>query len=558
MIVAVILAVPVLVLMQLNRAALTNPLGGATLGESGSIVFTPSTDQQDPMENPPHGINGEGAGNAWARESHYLTRENATRWKELDDGVVVDTQTPSQPRPGAIEVVAVGDSFTYGVGHTDPRLRWPETLERELNQRTSPGTFSVTRLARPGTSAYTHARWLETHRDLIRQADVVILGVVENDAVPHPNDGPACAQRQDAVRDACQPQTIENHPLYQACLNGKSAGALEDVTAKLAPGVAEKLLTSDCSVARFSAELNLPSANHASYDLPESPLGPVFAAAVQRMTRAAGGTPVYAAPLDMWRGRERHLNWPGPASPNPYRGPVTAQDVARAYTHYGIPTIPMPAATKTLTGAWNPNIEVHPGDAHPGSVLTLAYARDIADFVLQTLPKERIDTAQASVGSEPAASDTVVTAYLPSTAKVTHERRTAILTVTSGWPETLYDSVGPFTLAGTELPPQLAPCMALGRPHLHVDLNLSSPEPRTVTLTLNNGPEVDVFTVEYNVNNERVVRSAGRLTTQGSLTVNPTDSTPIASLLLAPKDHGGCPLDAAIELPDMTISATLS
>ena len=556
-IVAAILLVPLLVLLQVNRNALTNPTSGADLGAAGSVVRTPSDDQKDPMDHPPHGITSDGAANAWARESHYLTTENSTRWLQLDDGGVKDTQAVDTPRPHAIRVVAVGDSFTYGVGQTDPRMAWPKLLERELNARTAPGTFTVERLARPGTSIYTQAQWLHNHRELLQQSDMVVLGVVENDATPGPNDGTPCAPSQDPTQDPCPPQTVENHPLYQACLSGERTEPIASIAANLAPGAAEKLLDSDCSVARFSSALNLPSANHASYNLPASPLGPAFAHAVERILTAAGTTPVYAAPLDMWRGRERHLKWPGMAGPNPYVGPVTAQDITRAYAHYGIPAIPMPNTMNILTGAWNPHIEVHPGDAHPGPMLTLAYSQDITDYIIQAIPKERIQRAESEAPAEPEIPRPLIVAHLPTAATVTQGAGTATINVPSRTSDGPYTSVGPFAIAGKELPPQLAPCMTLGRPHLRVDLDPLKPGAHTLTLALQTGPELDVFTVEYTEKNEQVVRSAGILRPQGVLTIKPTAAAPITGVMLAPRERHGCPLGAPIELPPMAVIATL-
>jgi len=82
-------------------------------------------------------------------------------------------------RPGTRRVVALGDSFAWGVG-VEFEDAWPQRLERGLTRRRGE-PWEVVSLARPGMNTVEQAEQLATE-GLAYEPDLVVLGYCLNDS----------------------------------------------------------------------------------------------------------------------------------------------------------------------------------------------------------------------------------------------------------------------------------------------------------------------------------------------------------------------------------------
>lgn len=97
-----------------------------------------------------------------------------------------DREVGATAPPGVTRILAVGDSFTIGLG-VEGHEAWPKVLERRLNEA-RPGSFEVLNLGVPGYNLRQVVRHLQRHLDL--RPDLVIYLFASNDieralAFPH-------------------------------------------------------------------------------------------------------------------------------------------------------------------------------------------------------------------------------------------------------------------------------------------------------------------------------------------------------------------------------------
>lgn len=148
----------------------------------------------------------------WAEENLYRFLTNTRRGDVLQKP---ETGENIYDNPNRIRILVIGDSFTFGTGLLDFNARWATQLEQELDRRTKEGVFEVVSIAAPGTSTYSHAKWLEKiekrdfeglakdlnsmksyvgeefdymQRKLSMPFDYVVVGYVDNDLFPLENE----------------------------------------------------------------------------------------------------------------------------------------------------------------------------------------------------------------------------------------------------------------------------------------------------------------------------------------------------------------------------------
>lgn len=450
----------------------------------------------------------------WERESQYLASQNQRRWTGIP--LTVDTQK-AQGETATFNILVVGDSFTWGSGQSDPAARWPEQLQAELNQRYGPGTFAVTRLAEPGTGTYQHVHWLETNPELVRKADVIVLGLVENDAVPRGEEHTYC----NSDTEACPIPVVETSPEFLACY----AGDRSRPNSESAESILSEL---DCDRDSLARTTGLPSGYEATLDIINGPLGPAYQNFVRRLMAAAGDTPLLVAPLEMWRGRWRE---------------VTAETIGEAFTSQGQAVLDMPHTKELFAKPWNPSIEVHTGDAHPGPAMAYTYALDIADAIEQAIPTASLVTSEQDK-TDPTS---LVRSYLPVDLDVQSGRETAQIV----WDP---DKANSTDARG---PDQYAPCAGLGRPHGRIMLDPSLPDGTHLTITLNSGPAVDIFTAGYTNDRQHLVVAQGPVKVGTSIELTLAGLS-TRGLLISPVNAPACSTDSPPELDPLSLTLTLN
>ena len=93
-----------------------------------------------------------------------------------------DNERQEEKPAGTFRILALGDSFTYGIG-ADFDATWPSVLERALNERSGP--HPRVEVIRMGLPRYFPAaeRLVLEHYGLRFQPDLVVVGILPNDVI---------------------------------------------------------------------------------------------------------------------------------------------------------------------------------------------------------------------------------------------------------------------------------------------------------------------------------------------------------------------------------------
>ena len=330
-----------------------------------------------------------------------------------------------------IRVLAVGDSFTQGVGLLNAEDRWPTRLENLLNDAWGPGTVEVVNMSAGGAAMFDYSDWMTSLKmgkipDVSQRAnftppsalgefDAVVLGFTPNDVIP----GIFSKEGDDLVKVSPEDES------------GVVDGSIKDPNSD-----------------RFFQSVNDFVRN--------SP-----------------------APLVLWYNLEYYN-----LHPNRDR----LEDIfGRA--GYGI--VPR-SHINTLRDSYDIlELAASPVELHPGPAVTLAYAKDIADYLIHSIPPTRIRESQGSAAqtSEPLLSSYIPTdlrfqysssridiSYDPATAQQCKNDPAVIFFMdnysidcgSAPYPE----SPPVYTLSGSVVPPQMTPCAQLGHPYIALYFNL--------------------------------------------------------------------------------------
>lgn len=537
---AMIAALAVFAVLGVERAVSPDGVPGASLsGGAGTVVDVPTMDRLDPLHVDPDMVGGLTADGRtlWARDNWFLVLQNAVRWPNmprLDDiqaGRRAGDRAPGDP----IRVVVVGDSHPYGYGNADASVRWPTLLEEELNRRTGPGTFEVVVLAQPGTSTLSHEEWLRENPDIVGSADVIVDALVANDVVPSGLEKVLCPTGKD-----CEPTTAEYTALMRECIRGNQVGGnIANLVSGLAPELAKRLIEGECTPQAASEATGLPTNDELQANIRSSRYWPMFQQAISSMLQTAHGRPLLVTPMRVHEDRQ----WPD-----------TATDFAQEFAAQGAVVVPEPTVEKVLAGPWDPDMEVNPGDGHPGPMVTTAYAKDTATAILQAVSPEAVRVATAAYASWDATHDhasKLVTSWLPQEMLVEQTQSgRALVSYAHGERLPAYST---FRIGGRQMPAQFVPCGWLGRPHVRLMLDRSLPAQTPVTIALTSKSPLEVFGTGYDAAGRIVVTSQGTVSPGKPLTVHTGDHG-LTGLLLADPQQSGCPLDAELDMPAFSLT----
>jgi lysophospholipase L1-like esterase len=359
---------------------------------------------------------------SWERENDYIFWSNRYRLGE-DPLLTTQNGRGEHPNPNVVRVLAVGDSATFGLGVGDLSIRWQEKLERLLDQRTSPGTFDVTTMAMWGASTYRFADWLTP--DVIRnlKPDIIIIAVNGNDAVPTGDERLICPDGK-----CPRLQTIETTDTFRACMAD---------TANIAPAD-RPMLNRVCLAQTRRANPDVQySESEQNAALLNGVYGKQLRQAHEQVISAAGNIPVGVFPTFVEPGDIDLL-----------------ERLLELWESYGALRAPEVATRRVVTEhEGQPGVWVNPRDRHPGPRLTTAYAKDVAELILETVPTLRINVASGTAQPRPLS---LVDNYLPYYSEMRSDERSAVI------------EFYPWVKQEDALYTQFYPCADVGRVHARV------------------------------------------------------------------------------------------
>lgn len=465
-------------------------------------------------------------GVAWQREQAFLVYQNYLRFGEGPEIAQSQFAQPVHPNPDRVKVLVIGDSFVWGHGIIDTDMRWPELLERRLNDATAPGMFEVTAFGSRGLSTLGQSQFFTTERVDALDPDVVVLGYVENDPIPSGREAGLCA----SGAEFCETFSLESLPAYHDCIAGRSGGVgafvntvIRPLFAHLAVELAQRACTTNDAYTTNAAIRY----NESLADPKKNPYWHLFVDAAATLRNAIGERPAVAiaTPVDFFddaNGKAlrvlREAGWDVAPTPRTDRLGAVTQD--RSVFH------------------------VLPSDRHPSAVLTTAYAADAAEYLLASLDPERLTQARAGAVRPRA---TLISNTMPVTVKVSNDTGSS---ATVAYTTPRRSTVFPFTTVdGRTLPDQFVPCAVAGRPFVQVTLNPGLPTGSRVEISLQGSGVVQLSTFGYDRSGGVVERVVGSLRPGKPLTVS--TSAQVTGLRFGAGD--GCPLEQVINMPAFTV-----
>jgi hypothetical protein len=450
----------------------------------------------------------------WVRENDYVNASNYQRNTQGKAGELLAQVPEPADAPGALRVLAVGDSFVWGDGAADLDVRWPAQLETALERRTGVGSVRVQSLGQNGASTANEVEWLTRGALGMLRPDVVVVGLTSNDVVPPGSKEGVCGGFWCyGIRQ------IEDSEGYRDCRRGSAPGlpwVARHVIARPFRVLADDLMNKECEAwARRAAseQRGFPYARWVRETLKPASLR-TYRDTADRLAATVGRTPIVILPTPV-----------SDADIELLRRPLDILQDA------GLSVIDIDE-TESLIRRSGDDLGINPVNGHPGPTLTRAYALDAAPRVLSLLQPRRSDQHEPELR---------VTNFLPLDLQV--EPRAGgidIAAAAAAAPEVASTT----TLAGQALPPQHAPCALLGRPHAVIGLDEA--ETSSVRLELVSGAAVDVYGVDYGTVPPSVTRLAA-LDRRVPRTTRRVDVLPDA-LLLAPERGGSCDLSREIRL----------
>jgi hypothetical protein len=464
----------------------------------------------------------------WERENLY---DGFQQFARIGDGLTVGTSSQIAPvtrtSPEPIRVVVIGDSFVWGHGYDDPDALWWRHLERELNARTAPGSFTVVGHGYNGMSTMSQNEWLTPARVAELDADLVILAVANNDTVADGLEQTLCP----LTVERCDGLSVFITPQYRECVDGQrglAGNAVRLLVRPWFPNTALRLLGRFCDPERIASELDLAK----EFDRGSDPTSSIFMSdwlrAVAEMKAKLGETPVYSFPIG-WHKNIREQR----------------DELAGLLAERGYRTLDTAEADRFALDSTAVELYINPVDSHISQAWGVLYAREIAQRLLADLDPARINAARGAHPAQPLISYT-------TPADMSVVARPEYATVS-------YDPAAdkhPFSLntSGKELPPQQAGCIRLGEPYARIAFDREIATGERVTLRSTGDTALRVRSYGYDENYLLVYSDPVVLRPGGTLVI--AASPRGRGVLISDLDRRGCELNRPIGIPGFELSLT--
>lgn len=499
---------------------------------------------------------------AWQREDAFINASNRDRLGKPVDAPFHDSQVAADEvhALAPLRILLLGDSNTAGHGVADLDMRWGVRLEDELNDRTEPGTFEVVHLARSGTSTMLHAERLS--EEILNEVDpdLLVLAYYQNDFIPTGAEQRFCDGDR---RDCDNPPYVELEPAFSQCpyaLSDVYEDPVDRPTNELVgTEVAADQVEGQCRQweEQFREDSALPSLYDPEVADPHGVYWPLFLDAIDELVDTAGNTPLVGVPVDYRQGNQ----WRTDA-------------IGAALAEVGVPSAQMHHLQQLReqveddTELW-----VIPSNSHPGSRATAALARDgaeaITSWIFEDQLVDRVRARAAAATAQPAEFP-LVSNHLPVQLDVSATTDTATVRNPAPPAGAADAEAGDehfsqlhswqFSHGGRQLPPQLAPCAPINRPHAQVMLDRRLSDGTQVTLAAEHVDgstrgSLDVYTVGYDADDLPTITAHGRLRAGAELDIATGDG--VSGVLLASRSSSGCAPGEMLEVEPFEVTLSV-
>lgn len=454
----------------------------------------------------------------WDRENTFI---NYSLYKRSGLGPVVKTidEINGNVSSKSKIILLLGDSFVWGDGVSDPNMSIAIRLQDELNSR-GKDSYRVSVLAKNGASTYNFVDLLTKKVVDEINPTAIVYAYYINDTIPNFNEKIICGDTY-----VCKKFSPQTSSTYQNCVNGKT-GFLNRIIHFLGhkfPLSSNDLLIRLC-------DSTLEHLKKSTYDEEYLWANPWENPWIGKWEDS----------LDILRERFPERNF---FISQLYFLPV--QEKVNNFIHsrfakYGFIDVDMNSTLQVLGKYDTPEIRINKVNNHANSILTKAYAEDIASAILN------VDSEKGSkVLSEPSFS--LISSTVPSNISFSRDRLESKFTFAPDKDFT-FDHV----ISGNPLPKQYTLCAELGYPFIRINLNRFLPS-GNITLRLNGSKTYKVGYFYYNEDYEEKYVYLGLV--KGSLSFSLPKSNG-SSLTIGIDDKSMCSLDK--EISTGLISGSLS
>ena len=511
---AVFIALGTATLFYFDRAATTELTQAYTISSDPNELYL-----QLAVNNSPTGTR------EWARENLYL---NVSHLMTQGPGPLLTTEKYDSRAVSKsalpLRILAIGDSYAYGVGAIDPGMVWPNRLEDLLHKRYPGQSFDVITVAKPGASLMEETEWVT--EDFLERVnpDLIIWGLVSNDATPSGRERTICGNKS-----YCDVPSGKGIQEYTKCLAGNGALMSQLIDRGLRswlPNIGQSLLLRFCETTNTSkgtsrGDLFVNGPNDPYYDL--------FLESIARISKIKQKYPLLVA---------FHLDV--------NRASGSMENMYKEFRKYGIRTVKTTSANRVISVSDDLSLMVNPSDRHPSGILTTAYALDIIEEMRKAFPSL---TSPSSSNLDRMQSDPALraTSFFPAHAEVVSLPGNTIRF--SSAPANRY----PYDVIEESFPArQETPCAVLGRVHVRLMFNQQA-EGTSVTLSELNS-DVSVFITGYTADGKSYVRAVGEVAAQTELRTKLSAGD--TGILLAQPDSPTCDADTFVPTPTLSFTLT--
>lgn len=381
----------------------------------------------------------------WERETLYYSYN---RYKSFGIGPdSLENKASNKPK-----ILALGDSFTWGYGLTEPSISWPNFL-RPLIAKDG---YDLHTLSATGASFLEEVGWVT--KDLFREInpELIVFTFMVNDIMPNGREVILCDL------GACLSDRSPNQE-YLKCLSGSSlASNLFTNLGNIYPNIAKQALLKYCG--KFLSSDTIPS-NQFIPDFKKDPRTAFIAPGLEELFKVVGDTKVLLVPYgigpEQWDEVSKFIN----------RTKATAAPFEDFLSPNQEPFL------NTLHPAWC----VTKTDCHPGGLRNKLFAEALYTYLKSNFLKP---------GNPVTLEDSnpfIISHTMPDSEIKDNGDQLSI--------KYNQDGIG-VSFRGKEFPKQINPCALLDTPYNQLSLNKSSIK-NSITIEINDTLEYDFYLLDY-------------------------------------------------------------